>query len=741
MGRTIIVSNRLPLQISFQNDNLKLIPSVGGLATGLKSFHQKKNALWIGWPGLLEKDVKDEALREKVNAELKSKQFKPIYLTQDDLEDYYYGFSNRVLWPLFHYFTEYTKFNQEMWEAYQRINQTFADQIIEEADENTTVWIHDYHLMLLPRYLRERRPDLKIGFFLHIPFPAYEVFRILPVREEILHGLLGADLIGFHTYDYQQHCLHCIESLTTATTLYNQAVTDGHTTTVGVYPMGIDVEKFESTARHHIQLKEEEKSELRKELEHQKSHHPGTKLILSIDRLDYTKGIALRIKAFDYFLKNNPQYHKKTRLVMLAVPSRTGVPQYQKLKKEVDELVGRINGRYATMGWTPIWYFYRSMPFEDLIDLYTQCDIALLTPLRDGMNLVAKEYVMSRVNQSGVLILSEMAGAMHEMAEALLINPNNFKQINDSLIQAIDMPLSEQVRRNQAMQERLKNQDIREWAQTFMKDLQKKEEQAIVWNPEIKNIIIQRFKKAAKRQIFLSFDHIFTDSRQAQTRKIQIDPLIDTIRALAVDPRNDIIIISSHEASQLMNYWEDMPVTTIAEQGYSVWSRGENISSQIDMDAHWKEIIRPLLNSYQERVPGSKVEEKERALIWDYQKVHPEEGTKKANELSILLRDLADPNEITIHESQNAISVKPAEINKGRAMAQFMEKNPADFIFIAGDDPADEMMFLRAPSDAYTIRIGFTISHAQYFMKDIEELNTLLNNFLDTGSSISNPHE
>lgn len=743
MGRTIIVSNRLPLQILFENDNLELIPSVGGLATGLKSFHQKKNALWIGWPGLLEKDVKDKSIRKKVDNELRSKKFKPVYLTEEDLEDYYYGFSNRVLWPLFHYFTEYTKFNQRMWDSYQRINQAFADQIVEEADENTTVWVHDYHLMLLPQYLRERRPDLKIGFFLHIPFPAYEVFRILPVREDILHGLLGADLIGFHTYDYQQHFLHCVESLTPATILYNQAITDDHTTTVDVYPMGIDVEKFESTARRHIQMKEEEKSELRKELEHQKTHHPGIKLILSIDRLDYTKGIALRIKAFDYFLKANPQYHKKVRLVMLAVPSRTGVPQYQKLKREVDELVGRINGRYATMGWNPIWYFYRSMPFGDLIDLYTQCDIALLTPLRDGMNLVAKEYIMSRVDQSGVLILSEMAGAMHEMAEALLINPNNFQQINDSLIEAIDMPLSEQKRRNKAMQERLQNQDIKQWAQTFMQDLQEKEkeEQAKPWGLQIQNSLIHRYEKATKRQIFLSFDHVFTSSGQDPTQHLQFDPLIDTIHDLAMDPKNDIIIISSHEASQLMNYWEDIPVTTIAEQGYSIWSRGENISSQIDIDAHWKEVIRPLLISYQERVPGSKVEENERALIWNYQDVPTQEGAKKANELSILLRDLADPNEITVHEGQNTISVKPAEIHKGWAMSQFMEKNPADFVLIAGDDPADEMMFLRAPAEAFTIRIGFPVSHAQYFMEEIEELKFLLDQFSNTDSEDAWQHK
>lgn len=727
-GRTIIVSNRLPLQITFQENEFDVISSVGGLATGLKSFHQQKDALWIGWPGILKKEVQDDALQNKINEKLRSEKFEPVYLTAEDLEDYYYGFSNRVLWPLFHYFTEYTKFNQKMWKAYQRVNQLFADHVLKSAGQGDTVWVHDYHLMLLPRYLREQRPDLKIGFFLHIPFPAYEVFRILPVREKLLKGLLGADLAGFHTYDYQQHFLHCAESLTPATILYNQAVLNDHMTTAGVYPMGIDVEKFENTARRQLQFQEEEKSELRKELDHHKERYPGIKLILSIDRLDYTKGIAIRIKAFAYFLKRNPQYHKKVRLVMLAVPSRTGVPQYQKLKREVDELVGRINGRYAMMGWNPIWYFYRSMPFENLIDLYTQCDIALLTPLRDGMNLVAKEYIISRVDQTGVLILSEMAGAVHEMSEALLINPNNFEQINDSLIEAINMPIEEQKQRNSAMQKRLKKHDIRQWAKSFMDDLQKEkiEDHAQAWDHQTEKSLLDQYKQAKTRLIFLSFDGTITGTDHQFIQAIPGKSILDTINILAEKNQNDVVIISNHEARHLLNYWGNTAVTTIAEQGYSVWSRGENISLQIDVDAHWKNIIRPLFQSYKDRVPGSLIEEKERAMIWDYKNVDPKEGSKKANELSILIRNLADPREIAVHEGHKSITVTSAEINKGWAVAEYLEKNPADFVLIIGDDSTDEMMFLRAPENAITIRVGFPVTHAQYFLENPDELKSLL---------------
>src|SRR5690606_26349544 len=315
------------------------------------------------------------------------------------------------LWPLFHYFLEYTTFEAENWVSYKEVNQKFADVVLQHLDDGDTVWIHDYQLLLLPELIKKERPDTSIGFFLHIPFPSYEIFRTFPWREELLKGMLGADLLGFHTYDYERHSLSSVKRILGLDVHYNEISYHDASIKIDSFPMGMNYKKFYEADKKHITKPPNEKSEFQKRLDDHLESSPDTKLILSIDRMDYTKGIPNRIKAFEYFLDKYPQYIEKTRLIMLAVPSRSDVPQYQLLKKETDELVGRINGKFATVNWTPIWYYYRSMPFENLIDLYTAADVAFITPVRDGMNLVAKEYIATRVNKDGVLILSEMAGA------------------------------------------------------------------------------------------------------------------------------------------------------------------------------------------------------------------------------------------------------------------------------------------------------------------------------------------
>ncbi|MEC8684016.1 MAG: bifunctional alpha,alpha-trehalose-phosphate synthase (UDP-forming)/trehalose-phosphatase, partial [Bacteroidota bacterium] len=408
MSKTIIISNRLPLQLQIDNNTIKATPSVGGLATGMKSVHRDSNGVWIGWTGLTEEETPEELVDEVVSA-AKKEQCVPVSLTEKDIDGFYYGFSNRTIWPLFHYFMEYTEFEKESYQTYVEVNKKYANVVLENIEEGDTVWVHDYQLMLLPELIKKERPDVQIGFFLHIPFPSYEVFRTLPWREEILKGLLGSDLIGFHTYDYQRHFLSSVSRILRQEVSFNEITLKDRIVTVNSYPMGIDYEKFSEAAAKHDAAKNQ--SELQRRLDLHIDSTPDAKMILSIDRLDYSKGIANRIRAYEYFLEKYPEFKEKVRLVMLAVPSRSNVPQYQLLKKEVDELVGRINGKFATVSWTPIWYFYRSMPFENLIDLYTTCDVALLTPIRDGMNLVAKEYVATRTDKTGVLILSEMAGA------------------------------------------------------------------------------------------------------------------------------------------------------------------------------------------------------------------------------------------------------------------------------------------------------------------------------------------
>ena len=447
MENLIIVSNRMPLNADFKNSRLNVTSSIGGLATGLSAVHPQNNSVWIGWLGLEEEEIPCDERKDDLMEIAVSHHCIPVLLTHKDIEDYYHGASNRVLWPLFHYFTQYAKFSAKKWDGYRRVNEKFAETVLEHAGPKDLIWIHDYYLMLLPDLLKKESPATKIGFFLHIPFPSYEIFRTLPSREEILKGLLGADIIGFHTYDYQQHFLDCVARLLPAEVDCNLVTYQGHTSKVNVYPMGIDADKFESEAKAQLDSQNKKDFLLKEELHRYSQINPDIKYVLSIDRLDYTKGIANRIKAFDYFLKNNPWAIGKVRLLMVAVPSRTSVPQYQELKKEIDELVGRVNSKYATLEWSPIWYFYRSFSFENLVELYSTCHVAFITPIRDGMNLVAKEYVMSRSEKTGVLILSEMAGAAKELPEALLINPISFKAINDALVSALTMEKEEQYKR------------------------------------------------------------------------------------------------------------------------------------------------------------------------------------------------------------------------------------------------------------------------------------------------------
>ena len=405
MANNIIVSNRLPIRITKVENSYKFIATSGGLATGMKSVHEHENSLWVGWPGIGIDEIENEAWIP-LEKSLVQNNYAPVSLDKQEVDNFYYGLANKCLWPLFHYFIEFSIFNESHWQSYVDVNQKFADRVLENISTGDTVWIHDYQLLLCPQMIKDVRPDVHIGFFLHIPFPSFEIFRIFPWREKLLKGMLGADLIGFHTFDYERHFLSSVKRILRLDVHFNRVANGLREVVVNTFPMGIDFDKFHNAATTHLQQKNTEKSELKKQLELHKKGAESGKLILSIDRLDYTKGVVNRIKAFDLFLTKYPEYQEKIRLVMLTVPSRSDVPEYMRLKKETDEVVGRINGKYATVNWTPIWYYYRAMNFDDLIDLYMTSDIAMITPVRDGMNLVAKEFVATRVSGDGVLILS-----------------------------------------------------------------------------------------------------------------------------------------------------------------------------------------------------------------------------------------------------------------------------------------------------------------------------------------------
>ncbi len=733
MSRFLIISNRLPIQLKLTNDNIEVTPSVGGLATGMMSVSKSFNSLWIGWSGIDKKELSDEK-QTMVNQALERESCVDVHLSQEDVELYYEGFSNKTIWPLFHYFNQFVHYDEDQWEAYKKVNQKFADVIAENMEGVDNIWIHDYHLLLLPQMVKERFPEATIGFFLHIPFPSYELFRILPWRTEIIKGMLGADLLGFHTFDYERHFMSAVRRLLGYDININEINLPRRVVKVDNFPMGIDYDKFHSYALESQKRSVREKSEVRKELERYYLLYPETKFILSIDRLDYTKGLINRLEAFEYFLQQYPEYRDNVTLVLLAVPSRIGVEQYQQMKSEVDETVGRINGEFSAINRTPIWYFYRSMPFENLVDLYNYCEIALITPIRDGMNLVAKEFIASKTDGRGVLILSEMAGASKEMSEALIINPNDKAQIAQAIKKAIEMPLDEQIERNTILQKRLKRYDIEKWATDFLNALDKvrRNEQKYLakkLTEANKATMIEELKSSNNRIYFLDYDGTLTSFKDNPHHAKPDSELYELLDNLAGNPNNRVVLISGRDRKTFESWFGDKPYTLIVEHGVWIRSAGSEWEMIEQLDDSWKDNIRSSLEFYVDRTPGSFVEEKNYSLVWHYRKTDPELGLNRAIELKDELTSLVANLHLEILEGNKVIEIKNRGINKGRAAQKLLQLNPADKIVAIGDDWTDEFLFSAIPSEAITIKVGMANTLAGFKVENHEEVRDLLKRF------------
>lgn len=726
MNKTIITSNRLPLQVNIKDQKLKITSSVGGLATGMKSVHADGDAIWIGWSGIPNEEL-DPSMSLQVDEAIRKQKCISVPLSAEDVEKYYEGFSNKALWPLFHYFMEYSRFEQEEWEAYKRVNQKFADVILDHIEDGDTVWIHDYQLLLLPELIKNSKPNTSIGFFLHIPFPSYEIFRTFPWCKQLLKGMLGADLIGFHTYDYERHFLSSVKRILRLDVNFNQISYQDRLVKVDSFPMGIDYEKFHDAALHQS-MNVNEKSDL---LERLKAHQSkDRKLILSIDRMDYTKGIPNRIKAFEYFLEKYPEYKEKVRLVMLAVPSRSNVPQYQKLKRETDELVGRINGKFATVSWTPIWYFYRALPFKDLIDLYISSEVALITPIRDGMNLVAKEYVATRIQKDGVLILSEMAGAAKEMNEAILINPNSFEDFADSLEMALSMSKDEQIKRMSHLQKRLKRYNVEKWAQEFFKALENTKHQqganmAKKFTDQIEKQFINDFKSKKEKLLILDYDGTLVGFENNPLDAKPSEDLYHLLDRLQLEKNTTVAIISGRDKNTFNTWFGTKNYNLISDHG--VWWFSDKKWTALErVKTDWMENIMPILETFVDRTPGTFIETKKYSLAWHYRMADPELAKIRTIELNTVLTSMVANNELSILQGNKVIEIKSSNVNKGRAMNQILLQKTYDFIAIAGDDWTDEYMFDEAPERAYTLKVGLENTKAKYHIKSHEKVLELL---------------
>ncbi len=716
MSRLVIISNRLPITVNRTDGELHYHPSAGGLATGLNSLDDSYNKIWIGWPG---EDIANEWEREAIRNDLMKRRLVPVFLTEREIDLYYEGYSNKTIWPHFHYFTEYTVYDDEMWQAYQEVNYKFFQAVENVLREDDMVWVHDYQLMLLPALIREKFPKISIGFFLHIPFPSYEVFRILPWRKEILDGILGSDQVGFHTFGYMRHFLSAAYRITGYEHEFGRLSIGERQVNVDVFPMGIDYEKY---AHPDVDAQSDQSSgEIRK-------LHASRKIVLSVDRLDYTKGIPHRIRAFGQFIRNNPEYIGKVNLIMIVVPSRANVPQYQSLKTEVDILVSQVNSEYSTFDWMPIHYYYRSLNFAALTTLYKEADIALITPLRDGMNLVAKEYVAAKEeSKRGVLILSEMAGAVYELNDgALTVNPQSAQDIQDALVQALEMDVEEQRVRMVEMQEKLRQYDVKHWAATFIKEQKKLKEKSKMHHTthltdKALDVVAESYEQAGQRLLFIDYDGTLMSFDPDPQAVHPDEEVLHVLKTLAADPKNTVVINSGRDKATLQKWLGDLDVEMAAEHG--VWMK-EDGRWQLNPNVvdGWKPKVRELLENLVSRTPGSFIEEKDYSLAWHYRNIDRDLGNKRVREFRDMLTYLIQNQDLQVLEGNKVVEIKNAGVNKGKATQHWVNKEDWDFVLGIGDDSTDEDIFRALPDWGVSIKVGPGRTAARYSLTGVTEV-------------------
>ena len=695
-SKLIIISSRLPITVSKKNGVLEFVSSTGGLATAVTKVNKSRDSLWIGWPGIAAEELTAKEKQTVIN-ELKKHKCHPVFLKESEIENYYSGYSNATLWPLFHYFADQTAYSGEYWEEYKSVNKIFYKETKKFVDENVKIWVHDYQLMLLPKLLRESHADANIGYFLHTPFPSFEIFRLLPEREAILKGLLGANLVGFHTYDYARHFLSSVVRILGHKNYFGTIEYENRQIKVDAFPISIDYERF---------MRGSSSRKVKSIVKNLDVYDKNYTVVLSVDRADYSKGIPARLDAFESFLNKYPEYKEKVKLVLIAVPSRGDVEAYQKLREDIEIKVSRINGEHATAGWVPINYRYQALPQDELIALYSASDVMLVTPHRDGMNLVAKEYVATHHNRDGVLVLSEMAGAASELPEAILVNPNDANNVADAIKKSLDMPVKEQKRRMKLMQKRVATYDINRWAKDYLKNLDEssgsRSNQTVFLSQKETNNILKEYKNAERRLILLDYDGTLK-SFVASPDKALAKPTTKVkrlIKRMTDDEKNQVYIISGRPKNVMESFFENAGLGLVAEHGGWIFEAGTWISL---------------------------FEEKDFSLVWHYRNVTPDLAFVRKHELMMELNGVLSDSDIGVFEGEKIIEVKPKQMHKGAIVTEILSSDQWDFILCVGDDYTDEDMFKVLPERAHTIHVGTNDTAARYSVKSVGEVVSLLN--------------
>ena len=711
-GRLLVVSNRLPVALLQEDSEWKTKRTEGGLATAMDPILKNEGGVWIGWTG-----SKDEAPAAVLAKLRKEESCVAVDLPADLVDKFYEGYANEGLWPLFHTFIARFHFDSDNWRAYNEANRRFCAAVVNEYQPGDRIWVHDYHLMLLPSLLRERIPEAAIGFFLHIPFPASDVFAILPRGEELLAGLIGADLLAFQTHQHVQHFRMSLRRLAGIESAADRLNIPGREVRLQALPIGIAPQEY---------LDWRETAETREQLEKMQSQYEGRRVIVAVDRLDYTKGIPERLRTFRRLLNSEPEFRGKIVLLQVAVPSRENIESYQLLRDEVHELISGINGEFGTADWVPIVYIHRGISKPELVAMYERADVAWVSPLRDGMNLVAKEYVACHPDGDGVLVLSSFAGAAAEMGEALLVNPYDQERTAWTVTRALTMGSKEKAIRMRALHERVIRNDVFAWSERFLsmldEALRARDEHTPGLSPPLPfHEVLAAYGEANKRLLLLDYDGTLVPLTMLPGEAMPPRSLLTLLEQLTSDPANLVYVISGRRAADLEAWLGEVPRLGLAGEHGTRWRRPE--SEQWEgraAEAEWKDTVRPILNHFVDRVPDSFLEEKEFSLVWHYRTVKQESGEWLATELVAILEGMLAETDLRTYRGHKIVEIKPIWANKGAfgndLVAAYLE--PQAFIFSAGDDQTDEDLFARLPAGAWSVHVGSGASKAPYRISD-----------------------
>ena len=718
-ARLILCSHTLPIQVKKTPSGYTIKDNNSGVENALSSIYGGYDSIWFGGcntVGTLTPSDKT-SIKRKLKGE---KNWSPIFFKEDECLENARKFCSRSLWPLFHYFTESCEFREEWWQDYKKFNQRYYQRIKKTIRPNDTIWVHNYQLLLLPKMIRNDFPDVTIGFFLHTPFPSYELFRMLPWREEILEGVIGADLIGFHIYEYTRHFQSSVFRTLGYDTKRGHILADDHLLHTDSFSLGVDFSKYETIRRSTL---------FEKELTRFEDQIGNCKIVLSIDRLDSTRGILNQLETIDMFFETNTKFRKKVQfqIKLFATAIEDSSTDYKKI---IQKRVSQINERFKSGDWEPVACTIGNISQEELVALYNLADVLLVASMRDGMNLICKEYFAAREANNGVVVLSEFAGGSRDLSEAIHFNPNNQKNFVDSIRQAIEMPATKRESSFKKMKERLQRNTAMRWSVEFIEGLKSvKINQAEIrsrkFNEKIRTKMLADYHTANNRLIILDYNGTLVPMPKSGKSSPPNSETLEVMSILAENKHNKVVVITDNKRDRLQKWFMDPNIDLIACSDAAIRQDGEwNVMH--DLSDEWKDEARPILEKYAVRTPGSYIEEKNYSMIWHFENAIKELGEVRSRELIDDLKSFTASENSQLHEGARLIEIKSSEAYKGKMLHLYLEEKDWEFIFASGDDWSNEYMFQHLPEHAYTLRVGSPTTNAKYNTREQSQILKLL---------------